>query len=151
MPERSITEGADIQISVDETGNRVVFDRWGEIGGASAQLLVILAASYRDAVRNERAPKNFPFIRGKDLSRQVGVDEEALRRRVSRCRSQIAKLASKAGDPAPSDEAVIENNPWHGYRLNPDRVRIVVISDLSPAERSRFSGKLVTSRRRAIS
>ena len=71
VPERSITEGADIQISVDETGNRVVFDRWGVIGGASAQLLVILAASYRDAVRNERAPKNFPFIRGKDLSRRV--------------------------------------------------------------------------------
>ena len=51
--------------------------------------------------------------------------DEVLRRRVYRCRKRIKTLARDAGDPEPSLDAVIENSPWHGYRLNPDRVRLV--------------------------
>jgi hypothetical protein len=29
---------------------------------------------------------------------------------------------------------VIENSQWHGYRLNPDRIRIVAISELSQGQ-----------------
>jgi hypothetical protein len=39
-------------------------------------------------------------------------------------------LAAHAGDPRPSIEAVIESSQWHGYRLNPSRVRIVALSDI---------------------
>ena len=42
----------------------------------------------------------------------------------------MAKLALSTGDPLPTLDAVIENHPWRGYRLNPDRVRIVALSEI---------------------
>lgn len=133
--------GDEIRIALDEPGNRVLFARWGKMTGANARVLLILAASYREAVRYERAPEHFPFIPAAKLSSQIGCDEETLRKRVSRCRRQIARLASEAGGPAQSDETVIENIPWRGYRLNPDRVRIITMSDLSPSEKVTVFGQ----------
>jgi len=31
-------------------------------------------------------------------------------------------------------DAVIENSQWHGYWLNPDRIRIVALSEMSQSE-----------------
>jgi hypothetical protein len=126
---------AEIQIAIDEPGNRIVFPRWGDIRGESARLLIALAQSYRAAARDERAPENYPFTHSGDLQRLTNCGgDETLRRRILRCRHSITKMASNAGDVAPPIDAVIENHPWHGYRLNPDRVRIVAISELRPRE-----------------
>ncbi len=140
-PHRSEESGAisaidtKIRITVDEAGKRVVFDRWGEIKGVSAQLLMTLAEPFRGATHDERAPENYPFINSRDLQRQTKChNEETFRRRVLRCRRKIEKLALNVGDAPLSTSAVIENNPWHGYRLNPDRVRIVALSDLPPSD-----------------
>ena len=85
---------------LDEHRNGVVFADSGEIKGANAQLLLILAASHRQAVHNERAPENFPFISATQLSpSELGDDEASLRRRVYRCRNK-SQMASKAGDLA---------------------------------------------------
>ena len=112
-----------------------MFHRWGAVKGVSAELLTALAEPFRAVVRDERAPKNYPFTSPRDLRRQtVGDNEETFRRRVLRCRRQIEKLAQDAGAPPLPTDAVIENHPWHGYRLNPDRVRIVALSDLRPSE-----------------
>jgi hypothetical protein len=62
------------------------------------------------------------------------VREETLRRRVLRCRTMIAQLAQNAGAVAPALDAVIENNQSHGYRLNPDTVRIVAITELTASK-----------------
>jgi 7-cyano-7-deazaguanine synthase in queuosine biosynthesis len=148
-PVKAIPMRTGIWIALDASDKRVVFNRWGEIKGANAQLLLILAAPFRKAVQEECVPERFPFISAGALSQQIGCAQETLRQRVNRCRNEIARMASEAGDPVPSDEDVIENIPWHGYRLNPNGVRIVAMSDLTLAERSRFSGKQVTSRRRA--
>jgi hypothetical protein len=51
-----------------------------------------------------------------------------LRRRVLRCRNEIDKLAKAADDHNVPMNAVIESSQWHGYRLNPDRVRLVALS-----------------------
>jgi len=56
---------------------------------------------------------------------------EMLRRHVLRCRKKINRLATKAGDALPSIDAVIETSQRHGYRLNPDTVRIVAITELT--------------------
>ena len=146
-PEQVAVDKAEIRIAVDEGGDRVVFDRWGEITGANARLLLILAASHREAVRNECTPENFPFVRPDSLCQQAECDGETLRKRVFRCRKRIARMASEAGDGHPAAEAIIENSQWHGYRLNPDRIRIVALSELSAertghashANRSRFA------------
>jgi 7-cyano-7-deazaguanine synthase in queuosine biosynthesis len=103
------TEPATVQIRMafDEGGNRVLFHRWGELTGVSARLL----------------------LRETDCN-----DEETLRRRVLRCRNQISRIAKQAGDVPPPAYAVIENMPWHGYRLNPDGVRIVALAELCPSK-----------------
>ncbi len=141
QPERLGFVREEIRIALDTPAERIVFTQWGTIKGANARSLLVLAASHQEAVHNGRAPENFPFILAAKLSGEIGCDEETLRKRVHRCRKRIAQMASKVGDPAPSDEAVIENIPWHGYRLNPDRVRIVMMSEVAPSEKVTVSEK----------
>jgi Queuosine biosynthesis protein QueC len=122
----------DIRMAIDKQKRRVVFDRWGEITGAGAELLIALAGPFREATRNELAPENYPFTKAMRLAAQIECrSDETLRRRVRRCRSRIEALARKAGDLAPPIHAVIENIQWKGYRLNPDRVQIIALSELS--------------------
>lgn len=130
--EQVVTVGPEIRIAMDATRRRVVFHQWGEIGGAGADLIFALAERFRDAMRRELAPDRYPFTRTNDLIRQIKCNsEETLRRRVLRCRNKVTQLAKSAGDSPPSLDAVIESSQWHGYRLNPDRIRIVAVSELS--------------------
>ena len=130
-PEEVTTDRPAIRISIDEEYTRVVFDRWGEITGVGAKLLIALASPFRAAMRDELPPERYPFTSAPILGRQIRcLNEETLRRRVFRCRNSIARLAANAGDRPPSIEEVIESSQWHGYRLNPDRVRIVTRSDV---------------------
>jgi 7-cyano-7-deazaguanine synthase in queuosine biosynthesis len=123
MPEAQVQE---IRMSINDVGKRVVFSRWGEIKGISAELLIALAAPFREAREGELAPEKYPYLNKEKLARQLNYEsDEVLRRRVLRCRKTINKLAIKAGDPELPIDAVIENSQWHGYRLNPDRVRLV--------------------------
>ena len=124
----------EIRMAIDEGGKRVVFDRWGEIKGASAQLIIALAQPFRQAMRNKLVPERYPFLKTSELMRQISCKSETVRRKIFRCRNKIGELASNAGDPTPSLDAVVENNKWHGYRLNPDRIRIVAISELPPGQ-----------------
>jgi hypothetical protein len=61
-----------------------------------------------------------------------------------RCREQIKTLAQNAGDPLPTTHAVIENLQRHGYRLNPDQVRIVALSEIRRSEKVTLFGEKVT-------
>lgn len=118
-------------MAIDEDRGRVVFDRWGEVKGVSAELLMALASPFREAARQELAPESYPFTKPAHLLGQTNCpSEETLRRRVHRCRVRITRMATNADDSPPSTDAVIENNPWHGYRLNPDHVRIVALAEL---------------------
>ena len=124
--------GREIRIAIDTSRKRVVFDRWGEMTGVIASLIIALAEPFSQALRDERAPERYPYTAASILlSRTKCGDGDTLRRRIKRCRGKIAALAKKAGDPPLSSDAVIENLQWHGYRLNPDRIRIVALSELS--------------------
>jgi hypothetical protein len=118
----------EIRMSIDEGSKRVMFERWGEIGGIGAELLIALAAPFREATQKERAPEQYPFLETSKLTHQLRCDDELLRRRVLRARNAVKKLAINAGDLEPPMNAVIESSQWHGYRLNPDRVRLVALS-----------------------
>ena len=131
MPEQLAVVRGEIRIAIDEEGQRVVFDGWGEVKGVGAGLIIALAEPFRRAVRDELSPERYPLSNNLELCRKTDCDVgETLRRRILRCRNLIKKLAKAAGDPPPSMEAVIENIPWHGYRLNPDRVRIVALTEV---------------------
>ncbi len=129
-----VTIGADIRMGVDEKRKRVVFDGWGEIRGVRAELLIALAEPFRQAMQGERAPEHYPFTKTSKLLRRLNCTEETFRRRVLSCRNKIVEMATNAGDPPPSGDAVIESIQWRGYRLNPDRIRIVAISELDGAD-----------------
>lgn len=91
-----------------------------------AELIIILAVPFRKARESELPPERFPCFESSNLVDRLNVESsEVLRRRVLRCRNAIRKLAKDSGEEEPSMDAVIENVQWHGYRLNPDRVRLV--------------------------
>jgi hypothetical protein len=139
----------EIRLAIDEERNRVTFERWGAISGAGAELIIALAGPFRAAVRDERAPEHYPFTKTTDLLRRLDcTSDEALRRRIERLRREITQLAKSADDPMPAMSAVVENIPWHGYRLNPDSVRIVALRDLRGPEHVTTSRQDVTPRRR---
>ena len=123
-----------VRIAIDPDRRRVIFDPWGEIKGVGADLLISLARPHKEAMSRDRAPENYPFTATTQLLKDLGIETaETLRRRVLRCRNEIERLARRAGAAPPPIEAVIENNQWHGYRLNPDVVRIVAMTELTPA------------------
>ena len=125
----------NVRLAIDEERNRVTFERWGVISGAGAALIIALAGPFRAAVRDERAPEHYPFTKTTDLLRRLDCDsDEALRHRIERLRKKITRRAKSLGCPVPAMSAVIENVPWHGYRLNPDSVRIVAPRDLRKPE-----------------
>jgi hypothetical protein len=103
----------------------------GDLKGASAALVKALAAVFRQARKEELLPENYPYVKTKELLKLLDIkDEETLRKRVHRCREQISKLVIDAGREPPDVNAVIESNNWHGYRLNPDAVQIVALSEI---------------------
>jgi 7-cyano-7-deazaguanine synthase in queuosine biosynthesis len=127
------TIDAVIRIAIDEKRKRVIFDRWGQISGQNAALIIALGEPFRQATREERAPENYPFTKTPKLVCQINcIDQASLRKNVARCRNKLKELATSAGDGPPSLDAVIENSQWHGYRLNPSRVRIVALSEVLP-------------------
>ena len=130
-PEPRPSADPEIRIAIDEEKGRVRFERWGVVTGKGAELIIFLSASFRLAVRQERAPEHYPFIPTGCVADATGCQhDEALRKRLNRLRKRIARMAEQSGDLAPDLGAVIENHPWKGYRLNPDRVRIVAAIDL---------------------
>ena len=83
----------EIRMAIDEGGRRVVFDRWGEIKGASAQLIIALAEPFRQAMRNKLVPERYPFLKASELMRQISCkSDETLRRQIFRCRNKIGEL-----------------------------------------------------------
>jgi hypothetical protein len=122
----------EIRMAIDTKKKCIVLNRWGELTGISASLIIALADPFRQAIRDELVPEHYPFTATSKLMSQTKcVSDETLRRRILRCRNTIASLAKDAGDAPPSLDAIIENSQWHGYRLNPDRVRLVALPELA--------------------
>jgi hypothetical protein len=122
----------EIRMAIDVDRRRLVFDRWGAIEGTAAELLMVLAEAHQRAMSQGLLPERYPFTPTARLLERLRADSaETLRRRVLRCRNAIARLARRASDASLSMDAVIESNQWHGYRLNPDAVRLVAITELT--------------------
>jgi 7-cyano-7-deazaguanine synthase in queuosine biosynthesis len=117
----------EIRISIDEVGKRVIFERWGEMKGVRAELLIALAAPFRSAQKSELALENYPYLPTQTLARQLKCESEVLRRQVLRFRNEINRRAAEAGDRELPIDTVIESNQGYGYRLNPDRVKLIAL------------------------
>jgi hypothetical protein len=123
----------EIRIAFDEEKRQVIFGSWPPLTGASYALLNQLRANYEDAKRTGKAPENYPVVGSHELAQRLRVEEPTLRRQISRLRRQLDKYSVASGNgPLPPD-AVIENEPWAGYRLNP-AVLVLAVSEMCPAE-----------------
>ncbi len=99
-PARVSTETRAILLATDQPTGCAAFQRWGELKGVHAELMIVLAEPFRLAMRDERSPTAYPFMPTTQLVRRLKCrTDEALRRRVLLCRKAIAKLAQSAGDP----------------------------------------------------
>jgi Queuosine biosynthesis protein QueC len=97
-PAQRIMAAQEIRMSIVEDGKRVVFQRWGELQGANADLIIALAELFRSAARKELSPERYPFFETPKLKRRLNCgSDEVLRRRVLRCRNKIKNLPKMSG------------------------------------------------------
>jgi DNA-binding winged helix-turn-helix (wHTH) protein len=80
----------------------------------------------RDA---ERAPKNYRTMSAHALASAANSDEDAVRKTISRVRQKIRSEFRALYGREPDLDAVVENVPGKGYRLNP-AVRVVTPDQL---------------------
>ncbi|MEO0763614.1 MAG: 7-cyano-7-deazaguanine synthase, partial [Pseudomonadota bacterium] len=102
-----------------QKGGTVEIEGLGPVKGASAALLIALSLDHLDCRGLGLAPEEFRCIKASQLATRLGIAEETVRRRVLHARRAICALAANAGLDPPDDAALIENLPWHGYRLSP--------------------------------
>ncbi len=113
-----------VELVIDRSLKTVAVGGWGELKGVSARLIIALSQAITHPPA-QGGPIDASFVKSGVLAEQTGAPSgEALRRQIQRCREAITELARDAGAPPPEPGDIVENLPWHGYRLNPDRVSV---------------------------
>lgn len=132
---RDLERSSQIRLALDPTTHQVLIDGMPPLeGGANFVLVEMLANACESDRQKHLAPENHTFLAAGDLAKRLGMVEASLRRCIYRVRRRIADaFETHAGIPL-SAHALIENQPWKGYRLNP-HVLILAPSELaaSPA------------------
>jgi 7-cyano-7-deazaguanine synthase in queuosine biosynthesis len=118
-----------IRIAFDEKKKQVLFNAWPPVRGAGYSLLDQLRIEYVQSKQAGLAPENYPFVDSHKLAQRLGIDEPTVRARISRLRRRLNKNAIPAGHGSLSTDALIENEAWSGYRLNP-AVLVLAVSEL---------------------
>ena len=88
-------------------------------GKSSVTLLEILAAQHRADTQTGRKPEMFAFTSKERLTRELGIEEHALRRQIERLRDRIDGALATIGVVVSDREIVIQSQQRRGYRLNP--------------------------------
>ncbi|MER9005659.1 hypothetical protein NKI15_18695 [Mesorhizobium sp. M0862] len=113
-----------LQLTIDNRTSKIIIIGVGELTGADYRLVAVLAEIAKQDVVQHLPPEEHRFVNVQQLTKQLKMTDGSLYRRVSKCRKAIADMAAAAfGEPV-SKELVIENSPWHGFRLNPN-IRII--------------------------
>jgi hypothetical protein len=94
----------------------------------------VLVEAYEKDRAEGRAPENHRCVPSLELTKVLGVTDVALRRRVERLRRSVAGSYERCFGLPLGGDAVIQNQPWHGYRLNP-LVRVVAPDQIDQSEK----------------
>jgi hypothetical protein len=102
-----------------------------EITGAGTYgLLRALAEHHLEAAGQGLAPEDYPCMTSRALYGRLGLSsDEGLRKRVNRSRSDLRRRFESADLDSNVCDGLIENIPWHGYRLRPDFVDVRIKRD----------------------
>ena len=121
--------GQPMDLAFDRKRNLVVINDTITVRGAAYRLLNGLADEHLVGAGKGLDLNDYPTLDAVRLAERVGlVDDAAVRQAVSRSRQKLAKTFASAGLEAGDGHALIENIPWSGYRLCPDRVRVRMVS-----------------------
>jgi len=102
-----------------------------QIKGAGFNLLDALATAFLQGAGQGLDPLDFPTFDAGKLAVGAGLqDDAAVRQSVSRTRTLFGAKFDSAGLASEDGKNLIENIPWSGYRLRPDRVRVRYATDL---------------------
>ena len=132
-----VGESQSINVALPESKVVLAFDRQNQVAildealeirsGATHQLLWALAEKHLQASGQGLAPLDYPFTTTAKLAHRLGREgDAAIRQLVSRARSHLKSKLVSAGKDGELGQELIENSPWHGYRLNPDLVEVRV-------------------------
>lgn len=101
-----------------------------QIKGAGFNLLNTLATAFLQGAGQGLELLDFPTLDAGKLAVGAGLqDDAALRQSVSRTRTLLGVKFDSAGLNPEDGKNLIENIPWSGYRLRPDRVRVRYLAD----------------------
>lgn len=121
---------ATFELVFDRRHKVLTIDGIISITGATYDLLNCLANAHLRGSGDGREPLDYPIVEAGKLASQLGlVGDGAVRQRVGRSRGLLGKNFTSAGLEQQDGRDLIENLPWHGYRLNPTRVRVRIASE----------------------
>jgi len=121
---------SEIMLAVDETSQRVLIRGLPSVmGKANCALMAVLQASFKADRDAGRMPDNFRYTAARTLAARLSIDEQTLRRRVSRLRKLVAQSCVEHLGLPLSNDAIIQSKAWQGYRLNP-AVRLVAAEEV---------------------
>lgn len=125
--EMTVTKPLAIEVDVDR---RLILieDRIELRETAATDLLIELTQAWLDGAGQGLELLDYPFKSAAALAEGLGLDGDgAVRQSVNRTRTTLAKKFESAGLDASDARSLIENIPWQGYRLRPDRIVVRVI------------------------
>jgi len=139
---RDFGRTSEIRLAVDAAGKKVLIRGIEPIRSpGSFALVAVLVETYEKDRSEGRAPENYRYVHTLDLTKMLRVTDLALRRRVVRLRRGVAGAFESCFGLLLGGDAVIQNQPWHGYRLNP-LVRVVSPDQIDRGEkRHDFDGE----------
>lgn len=126
-PEQPVpTVPEKFRLTFDQHETSVLIDGAVKVSGnATFELLLILAKEHLRGAGQGMELLDYPTISTQDLKKLTGLSsEEAVRRRVLRARSYLGRKFSSAAMDGEMGQRLIENLPWHGYRLASDLVEV---------------------------
>ncbi len=124
--EPAVTPAKGLVLEIDERRKLVcINDRITLQGNATSELLIELAKLWLAGAGKGLDLLDYPLASAPDLARCFGLDsDESVRRRVNRARTVLRQRFVSCGMDSDLGEGLIENIPWQGYRLTPDRVTV---------------------------
>jgi hypothetical protein len=111
---------SSLEVGIDPSGSKAVILDLMDLKPAAIKLLLVLEQAYVGDRKAGKTLENCTCISVKDLAEELGRDEVAVRKAVSRLRREVSEAyAAKFGTPA-REGIFIENCPTDsGYRINP--------------------------------
>ena len=110
-------------------GDVTICDRIVLKRNATSNLMIELAELWLVGAGNGLDPLDYPCLQAGRLANLLGLEgDEAVRRRVNRARKFLKERFASAKMDEQLGTEIIENIPWHGYRLKPDLVTVQKIA-----------------------